>query len=137
MTAEQLVRAYYDAFNAGDFKQMVALLAEDVIHDINQGEREVGRPAFAAFMERMNASYRERLEDIVVMTEPTGRRAAAEFIVYGTYLKADPGLPPAHGQSYSLPAGAFFDIREGQIGRVTNFYNLEHWLAQVRGPGAA
>jgi steroid delta-isomerase-like uncharacterized protein len=133
MTAEQLVRAYYNAFNAGDFTSMVALLAEDVIHDINQGGREIGRAAFAAFMDRMNASYRERLEDIVVMTEPSGARAAAEFTVHGTYLKADPGLPPANGQTYVLPAGAFFDIRDGRIARVTNFYNLEDWLAQVRG----
>jgi steroid delta-isomerase-like uncharacterized protein len=137
MTAEQLVRAYYDAFNAGDFTQMVSLLAEDVIHDINQGQRETGRSAFAAFMERMNASYSERLEDIVVMSEPSGTRAAAEFTVHGTYLKADPGLPPAHGQTYILPAGAFFDISNGKIGRVTNFYNLENWLAQVRSADAA
>jgi steroid delta-isomerase-like uncharacterized protein len=132
MTAEALIGAYYTAFNAGDFAAMVALLADDVIHDINQGARETGRAAFAAFMERMNASYRERLEDIVILTEPAGTRAAAEFTVHGTYLKADPGLPPAHGQTYVLPAGAFFDIRDGRIARVTNFYNLEDWLAQVR-----
>jgi steroid delta-isomerase-like uncharacterized protein len=71
------------------------------------------------------------LEDIVVMTEPTGTRASAEFTVHGTYLAADPGLPPAHGQTYVLPAGAFFDIRGGAIARVTNYYNLEDWLRQV------
>jgi steroid delta-isomerase-like uncharacterized protein len=132
MTAEALIRAYYDAFNAGDFAGMVALLTDDVIHDINQGSRETGRAAFAAFMDRMNGSYRERLEDIVVLTEPSGTRAAAEFIVHGTYLKADPGLPPAHGQTYVLPAGAFFVIKDTLIARVTNFYNLEDWLRQVR-----
>ena len=77
MTADALIRAYYAAFNAGDFAGMVALLTEDVIHDINQGGRETGRAAFTAFMARMAASYRERLEDIVVMTEPSGTRAAA------------------------------------------------------------
>jgi steroid delta-isomerase-like uncharacterized protein len=132
MTPDALIHAYYAAFNAGDFAGMVALLTEDVIHDINQGSRETGRDAFAAFMARMNASYREQLADIVVMTEPSGTRASAEFIVHGTYLAADPGLPPAHGQSYVLPAGAFFDIRDGLIARVTNYYNLEDWLRQVK-----
>jgi steroid delta-isomerase-like uncharacterized protein len=131
MTPDALIHAYYAAFNAGDFTAMVALLTEDVIHDINQGSRETGRDAFAAFMARMNASYRERLEDIVVMTEPSGTRASAEFTVHGTYLTADPGLPPAHGQTYVLPAGAFFDIRDGAIARVTNYYNLEDWIRQV------
>ena len=31
-----------------------------------------------------------------------------------------------------LRAGAFFDIRDGKIVRVTNYYNLEHWLKQVQ-----
>jgi len=132
MTPDALIHAYYAAFNAGDFTGMVALLTEDVIHDINQGSREVGRAAFAEFMARMNASYREQLADIVVMTEPSGTRASAEFTVHGTYLAADPGLPPAHGQTYVLPAGAFFDIRDGAIARVTNYYNLDDWLRQVR-----
>ena len=39
---------------------MLAMLSEDVVHDLNQGAREVGREAFAAFLGRMNASYREQ-----------------------------------------------------------------------------
>jgi len=41
--AEKLVRAYYAAFNAGDFAAMLALLTDDVVHGINQGGRETGR----------------------------------------------------------------------------------------------
>ncbi len=61
----------------------------------------------------------------------TTRAGAAEFIVHGNYLKTDPGLPEAKGQTYILPAGAFFDIRDGKIARVTTFYNLNDWIAQV------
>ena len=43
----------------------------------------------------------------------------------------DEGLPPATGQSYVLPGGAFFDIRDDRIARVTNYYNLQDWIAQV------
>jgi steroid delta-isomerase-like uncharacterized protein len=126
-----LVQAYYAAFNRGDAEGMLALLTDDVAHDINQGAREVGIDAFRAFMARMNGAYRERLENIVVMATSDGARAAAEFVVHGTYLSADEGLPPAHGQSYVLPAGAFFDVRNGRIARVTNYYNLQDWLEQV------
>lgn len=51
----------------------------------------------------------------------------------GTYLANDEGLPEAHGQTYVLPAGAFFDVRDGKIARVTNYYSLANWIAQVRG----
>jgi steroid delta-isomerase-like uncharacterized protein len=131
--AEALIRAYYAAFNAGDAEAMLALLTPDVAHDINQGGREVGIPAFRAFMARMNAHYREELRDIVVMASADGSRAAAEFTVHGTYLATDEGLPGAAGQTYILPAGAFFGIRQGRIARVSNSYNLADWIAQVGG----
>ena len=131
MTAEKLVAAYYAAFNAGDFDAMLALLTEDVAHDINQGDRQTGRDAFSAFMAHMDECYTERLTDIVVLTSKGGTRAAAEFTVHGTYKATDSGLPPASGQTYVLPAGAFFDLRDGQIARVSNYYNLADWLRQV------
>lgn len=130
----ELIQAYYDAFNRGDREGMLALLTDDVAHDINQGGRETGKSAFAAFLAHMDRCYRERLRDIVVMASPDGRRAAAEFVVEGTYLATDEGLPPANGQTYRLPAGTFFELREGKIARVTTYYNLADWKAQVVGP---
>jgi steroid delta-isomerase-like uncharacterized protein len=60
-----------------------------------------------------------------------GARAAAEYVVLGTYKATDEGLPPASGQTYRLPGGAFFSIEAGRIARVTNYYNLQDWLRQV------
>ncbi len=128
-----LIESYYAAFNRGDWTAMLGHLTDDVVHDLNQGPREAGRDAFTAFLARMDRCYSEQLRDIVVASTPDGARAAAEYVVHGTYKVADDGLPPAHGQKYVLPGGAFFDIRDGRIARVTNYYNLEDWLAQVRG----
>ncbi len=130
---ENLVRSYYDAFNAGDVDGFLALLTDDVAHDINQGGREVGKPAFRAFLGRMNECYRERIADLVVMTNSDGGRAAAEFTVHGRYQKTDAGLPEAKGQTYVLPAGAFFEIRDGRVARISNTYNLPDWVRQVEG----
>ena len=110
---------------------MLDLLADDVAHDINQGARETGKAAFADFLARMARCYREQLRDIVVMANESGDRAAAEYVVHGEYLSDDAGLPPASGQEYALPGGAFFDVRDGLIARVSNYYNLEDWVAQV------
>jgi steroid delta-isomerase-like uncharacterized protein len=125
------VLAYYKAFNAGDWDGMLAQLTDDVAHDANQGGRSVGKDAFRAFLSRMDRSYREELRDIVVMACPDGARAAAEYVVHGTYRATDEGLPPATGQTYVLPGGAFFTLRDGKIARITNYYNLQDWLRQV------
>jgi steroid delta-isomerase-like uncharacterized protein len=131
--ATALVLDYYAAFNRGDWSGMLALLADDVVHDINQGPRETGREAFAGFLSRMQRSYREQLRDIVVMASQDGTRAAAEYAVHGEYLVADDGLPPARGQRYVLPGGAFFVLDEGKIARISNYYNLQDWIAQIGG----
>ena len=131
--AVELVRGYYDAFNRGDWAGMLERLSDDVAHDLNQGTRETGREAFAAFLRRMEASYREQLHEVVVMASADGSRAAAEYVVHGEYHHTDEGLPPANGQRYVLPGGAFFDIRDGAIARVSNYYNLQDWIAQVGG----
>ena len=89
----ELVLGYYDAFNRGDRQGMLALLAEDVVHDLNEGRRETGKASFAVFMQRMDASYREQLRDIVVFATQDGDRAAAEYVVHGQYLHDDEGLP--------------------------------------------
>jgi len=128
-----LIRRYYEAFNSGDSDGMLACLTDDVIHDVNQGERRTGKDKFRAFNARMDHHYKERLEDIAVMVSKDGERAAAEFNVHGSYLNTDQGLPEAKGQTYVLPAGTFFAIRDGKIARVTTYYNLTDWIAQVSG----
>ncbi len=126
-----LVESYYAAFNGGDMDTFLNLLTDDVIHDINQGRREVGKEAFSVFMGGMNTNYKEQLVDMVIMASADGTRASAEFVVLGEYIKTDEGLPEAKGQTYRLPAGAFFEIRDNKVARITNYYNLQDWIAQV------
>lgn len=132
-----LVQQYYAAFNAADAPGMLALMTPDVRHDINEGETQHGRDSFRAFLAKMDAHYREQAAALVVMASTDGTRAAAEFIIYGEYLKTDAGLPEAAGQRYVLPVGAFFEVLHGedgpQIARVTNYYNLSDWTRQVGG----
>ncbi|WP_374280014.1 ketosteroid isomerase-related protein [Novosphingobium sp.] len=128
-----LLTRYYAAFNAGDWQGMLDCLDDAVVHDINQGERQHGKAAFAAFLAHMERCYRERLDGIVLMASEDGLRGAAEFTVHGEYLATDEGLPEAKGQTYVLPAGAFFGMAGGKIVRVTVYYNLADWTAQVAG----
>ena len=129
--AIELVLSYYDAMNRHDPGAVLALLADDVVHELNQGPREVGKAAFAAFLERIEGCYRERLSDIVVLASPDGLRAAAEYMVEGEYVADDIGMPPAQGQRYRMPGSAFFALREGRICRVSDHYNLQEWFSQV------
>lgn len=125
------VEAYFAAFNAGDTEAMLACVAEDVAHHVNEGQVRRGKAAFGEFCAHMSRCYQEELTDMVIFAAEGGTRAAAEYIVNGTYLATDSGLPEANGQSYRLPAGSFFSLEGDKISRVVSYYNLADWVAQV------
>jgi len=125
------IARYFEAFNSGNVDAMIDCLAEDVAHHVNEGQIRQGRAAFRDFCEHMNGCYSETLTDIVIFGSPDGTRAAAEYIVNGTYLATDAGLPEASGQTYRLPAGSFFSLSDGRIKRVVTYYNLADWVRQV------
>ncbi|MFP4239209.1 MAG: ketosteroid isomerase-related protein [Rhodosalinus sp.] len=127
----ETVRRYFEAFNAGDVPAMLACLDPDVEHHVNEGRVRVGKIAFAEFCAHMSHCYEERLTDMVLFEAEGGTRAAAEYVVQGRYLVTDQGLPEARGQSYRLPAGSFFSLKEGRITRVVTYYNLADWVRQV------
>jgi len=125
------VKAYFDAFNAGDTDAMLACLSDDVAHHVNEGNVRIGKAAFAEFCAHMSRCYAENLTDMVIFEAENGTRAAAEYTVNGTYIATDAPLPAARGQKYSIPAGSFFTLCDGKITRVTTRYNLSDWTAQV------
>jgi steroid delta-isomerase-like uncharacterized protein len=125
------IQTYFNAFNAGDVDGMLNCLDDAVVHYVNEGQVRIGKDAFRSFCQHMNECYRENLTDMVIFLNPDGSRAAAEYIVNGTYLKTDAGLPEARGQNYQLPAGSFFSLSKEKITRVVTYYNLADWTAQV------
>jgi len=127
----QLVQQYYTHFNARNWEGMLACLDPNVQHDANQGDTHYGLEHYRAFLQHMDESYEETLTDLVFMSNETGTRVACEFTVNGIYKKTDGDLPTAIGQRYVLPAGAFLEIRDGKICRVTTYYNLLLWIKLI------
>ena len=129
---KEIINKYFEAFNKGDVTGMLSLLDESVIHEANQGKTRHGKKAFEDFLAHMNHSYKEEIKDLVVMVSENGVNASAEFMVHGTYLKTDSGLPEAKNQKYVIRAGSFFEAANNKITRVTTFYNLPHWIELVK-----
>lgn len=131
MKATEIVAQYYQAFNDKNWEKMISLADENIQHDSNQGATRMGIGLFKKFVDKMDVAYDEKLTDMVIMGESTDTRVAAEFVVNGIYKIAEDGLPAAHGQKYVLPAGAFLEVKNGKITRVTTYYNLELWIQLV------
>lgn len=131
MTSLDIVQQYYAAFNARNWEGMLALLSDNIRHEVNQGDPRIGIQLYREFLAHMDECYDEQLTDMVFFTEPGDRRVACEFTVNGIYKKTDGDLIPAKGQRYVLPAGAFLEVSDGKITRVTTYYNLPLWIKLV------
>lgn len=129
-----LLDTYYRALNTQDWETLLSLLADEVILDVDEGRREVGRTAVAEFMRHKAACCREQVCDIHIMISEECSRAAVEYTVCGTYAADFYNLPAASGQTYRLSGGSFFDIRSGKIIRISCYRNLQDWTAQLSGP---
>jgi steroid delta-isomerase-like uncharacterized protein len=131
MEAIAIVKQYYSFFNEKDWKGMQALLDDNIRHEANQGDTRIGLELFKEFQAHMEKCYEETLTDMVFLAESTGKRVAVEFTVNGVYKATDEGLPEAKGQKYVLPAGAFLEVENGKINRITTYYNLPLWTSMV------
>lgn len=128
----KLIQQYYDYFNAGNLEAFMGLLDEQVIHDINQGETQLGKERFYKFMQHMQRCYDEKINQLIIMANENASQLATKFIVEGTYIATDGDLISANRQPYRLVGGAFFEIINQKITRVTSYYNMNKWLEQVK-----
>ena len=134
MSSEQMIlslmQSYVSSFNNHSLEGMLAVLHDEVIHDINEGEQQIGKEKFRVFKTHMDDCYKEQLKNVCYFT--SGNRGAIEFICEGTYLKTDGTLPEAKGQQYAIPAAAFFEMKDEKLFRVTSYYSLKGWLAAIQ-----
>jgi steroid delta-isomerase-like uncharacterized protein len=126
-----IIEHYFDGFNIGDTDGMLSCLSDDIAHYVNEGGVRRGKDMFRDFCDHMTKCYSEELTDMTLFETKDGKRAAAEYVVNGTYINTDDGLPEADGQIYILPAGSFFTLESGLITRITTYYNLADWRNQV------
>lgn len=131
MTSLDIAQQYYHCFNQKNWEGMLQLLDPNIRHEVNQGDARIGIAQYREFLQQMDEAYEETLTDMVFMVDASGTRIGCEFTVNGIYKKGAEGFPPAHGQSYLLPAGAFLSIQDGKIQRVTTYYNLPLWIKLV------
>lgn len=131
MTELDIVKSYYNNFNNRNWQGMLDIVSDDIVHYPNEGEPRHGKELFAQFLRKMDTAYNEKLTGMIFYTTSDPSKIAVQFTVNGIYKIAEDGLPPAHGQSYVIPAAAFLEIRDGRVRSVTTYYNLQEWIEKV------
>ena len=129
--SEHLIREFFTLFNAEKWTEASLLLSDQVMHDINQGPRVIGREPFLKYLVETARYYKESLSHLFVIVSEDGSRGSAEFYVHGEYLKTHGLLPKANGQKYEGFHGVFFEIEDQQISRFSHYFNYQSFLEQL------
>lgn len=120
---ERLIAQYFAAYNHADWDGMLALMSDDVVHDLNDCSRRVGLQAFTEQLNESKQSFLEVVSDVETEVPGNGERAIAAYTISGQYLATAPGMPAARGQRYRIEGKSIFDIRDGKISRIISEFD--------------
>ena len=126
-----LMEEYFRLFNESKWLLASELLADQVLHDINQGPRVIGREPFYKYLVELSRYYTEQVSDVHILVSEDGLRGSAEFYLEGRYRKTHGTLPRAHGQSYEGHHGVFFEIEDGLLSRFSHYFNFQSFIEQI------
>jgi predicted ester cyclase len=113
--AKAVVRAYVEAFNAGDFERLQSLFAPDaqIWGVLGWGGLDVAMPVWRELHHGLSMTL--TVEALVA----EGDTVAARYVERGRFVgpfRGFPGREP-NGASYELAAMEFFEVRHGRIQR--------------------
>jgi steroid delta-isomerase-like uncharacterized protein len=115
MTNEEIVRAYVEAMNSGDWAAMERLFAPDAMIRgvLGWGNLDVAMPVWRELHEGMN--MRLEVEDLIA----SGKVVVVRFIETGRFTGTFRGLSghAPTGRSYEIQAIEWFELEAGLIKR--------------------
>ena len=130
----QIVRIFYEAFNAHDLDRDDDLVTEDYRSE-GPGASE---PMTRAQVRQQNQAYLTAFPDIhfdIARTIAQGDYVVAHWIATGTHTGPLPtpsgGAIPPTGKSARLMGCAIYEFREGRVARAWNHWDMAALLAQL------
>ena len=124
--------AYYTAYNARSIDGQTSLMTDGFIYISNSGEVREGKEAYRKYTESLFAEVHEKVVEIKYFFDPQQSVVIAHGIAEGTYETTAAGMPKARGQKYRIPVVEFFEMKDGQIARLTTVYNENLWSEQIK-----
>lgn len=124
--------AYYEAYNNRSIDGQVSLMTDGFVYVGNSGKIREGKEAYRKYTEGLFAEVNEKVVDIKYFFDPQQFVVVAQSFAEGAYVTTSPGLPKARGQKYRIPVVEIFEMKDGQIVRLTTVYNEDLWTQQIK-----
>lgn len=130
--SSDIVQQWAAAWSSGDMKRVTNLFVDDCIYeDVTLGVVNRGKDQLTTFGEGFFAAAPD-LQIELVSHFASSERAAAEWWFKGTQTGEVLGLP-ASGRPFAFRGMSAFELRDGQIARCSDYWDLESFRTQLVG----
>jgi steroid delta-isomerase-like uncharacterized protein len=130
----KLARKQIEAFNAGDWEQLRAMLASDARYDELGTQRKIeGREMIVELFKGWKAAFPDAT-GTVTSAVASGDKAALEITWQGTHtgpLESAEGTIPASGKHQETPAACFFTFEGDKIKESRHYFDSLTLLKQI------
>jgi steroid delta-isomerase-like uncharacterized protein len=130
----KLARKQIDAFNAGDWEQLRAMLASDARYDELGTRRKIeGREMIVELFKGWKTAFPDAT-GTVTSAVASGDNAALEITWKGTHtgpLESAEGTIPASGKHQETPAACFFTFEGDKIKESRHYFDSTTLLQQI------
>ena len=118
-------------WEALDPDRIAAAYAEDgAREDVATGQVQRGREEIRAYLSALFGAF-TGLSSTFQSAFAAGDRAAAEWVLAGSYTGLVPGFPPGTGQQLSIRGAAVLELAGGEIVRDTEYFDVFGVLVQL------
>jgi steroid delta-isomerase-like uncharacterized protein len=120
--------AWAAAWASGDPAQIAATYSSDaVFEEVPIGVTTHGQSELTTYLQGLKSAFPD-FSLVVTDSFVTGNRAAAEWVVTGTYAGQFPGLPPGTGQHFSLRGASILELENGKVRRDREYWDAYAFL---------
>jgi steroid delta-isomerase-like uncharacterized protein len=107
--------AWAAAWASGDPTQIAATYTGDaVFEEVPLGVTTHGQDELSSYLQGLKSAFPD-FSLVVTDGFVTDDRAAAQWVVTGTYTGQFPGLPPGTGQHFSLRGASVLELKHGKV----------------------
>ena len=130
MSPEQVVRDFYAAYARRDIDEMMSHVSDGIVEDLSGVGLVTGAQQEREFLAGVIASFPD------LVTELTGVLACGDVVAVewrraGTISGAPWTGLPASGKPFALRGGAFLEVSENKITRITGYYDTAEFARHI------
>jgi steroid delta-isomerase-like uncharacterized protein len=129
-TPEQVVSSFYDAYARRDIEAMMSHVSDDIVEDLSGIGLVTGAEQEREFLTGVLAAFPDLATEVTRMLA-CGDVVAAEWRRHGTFSGAPWRGLPASGKPFAFRGGAFLEVHDQKITRITGYYDTAEFARQI------